>query len=237
MKLLTKAQVEELAMFDSPTVANAIERFNLRARTEGFMSPKVGSMFPEMSPLVGYACTAKISTRQPATQEQKELLFEYYQLVKDSPDPTIAVIQDVDETPLGSFWGEVQAHTHKALGCSGTITNGGVRDLDEVSALGFAYFASCVLVSHGYVHVEQVDVPVHFAGLTVYPNDLLHADRHGVVLIPSEVAHELADACRATQNAEKPVLDGCRSVADGQVTVEQLRAWRSEMLRLRSGKI
>lgn len=234
MKLLDKAQIEELRSFDTPTVCNAVERFNLRSRIAGFMSPKIRSIFPDRKPVVGYACTAKVSAAQAPTDAQKKLLFEYYQMVKETPEPRIAVIQDVDEQPIGSFWGEVQATIHKALGCMSVITNGGVRDLDEVNALGFTYFASEVLVSHGYIHVEAVNVPVHFAGVTVYPGDLLHADKHGVLLIPGEIAHELADACRAAADAELPMLNGCRSVPDGEVTIEQLKTWRSQMDSLRA---
>ncbi len=234
MKLLNKVQIEELKTFDTPTVCNAVEKFNLRSRTAGFMSPKIRSIFPDNQPVVGYACTAKISAAQPPTDAQKLLLFDYYQMIKDTPDPTISVIQDVDEQPVGSFWGEVQATIHKGLGCMTTITNGGVRDLDEVNALGFNYFSSCVLVSHGYIHVEAVNVPVTFGGVTVNPGDLIHADKHGVLLIPNEIAHELADACRQAQQAELPMLNGCQGVADGEVTVDQLKTWRSEMEKLRA---
>lgn len=234
MKLLNSSQIEELKQFDTPTVCNAVERFNLRSKISGFMNPKIKAVFPDRRPVVGYACTAKISATQPPTDSQKELLFTYYKQIQETPDPTIAVIQDVDEQPVGSFWGEVQATVHKALGCMSVITNGGVRDLDEVYDLGFTYFASQVLVSHGYIHVEAVHVPVSFGGVTVYPGDLLHADKHGVLLIPGEIAHELADACRLTQQAELPMLTGCRSVPDGTVTIEQLRTWRLEMDTLRA---
>ena len=236
MKLLNKSQIEELKQFDTPTVCNAIERFNLRSKISGFMNPKIKAIFPDRGPIVGYACTAKISASQPPTDAQKKLLFEYYEMIKETPDPTIAVIQDVDEQPVGSFWGEVQATVHKALGCMSVITNGGVRGLDEVHDLGFTYFASQVLVSHGFIHVESVNVPVTFGGVTVQPGDLLHADKHGVLLIPNEIAHELADACRLTQDAELPMLNGCQSVDDGEVTIEQLRTWRAEMESLRAKK-
>jgi 4-hydroxy-4-methyl-2-oxoglutarate aldolase len=236
MKPLSKEQIEELKSFDTPTVSNAIERFNIRSRVLGHMGPKIKSIFPEKPPMVGYACTAKVSAAQAPTDEQKELIYRYYKSILDCEGPPIAVIQDVDESPIGSFWGEVQANTHKALGCRGVVTNGGVRDLDEVKELGFNYFASCVLVSHGYIHVEQVGVPVHFGGLTVRPGDLLHADKHGVLLIPEEIAGKLADACRLAQEAEIPVLDGCRNTEDGKLTIDQLRKWRTEMAALRAGK-
>lgn len=235
MKRLTAEQIEELRSFDTPTVSNAIERFNVRRRTQGFMGPAVRCLFPDMGRLVGYACTAKISAAQPPTDAQKELLYGYYQSVLDSPSPTIAVLQDVDENPIGSFWGEVQANIHRALGCMGVITNGGVRDLDEVRELGFSYFASCVLVSHAYIHVEEVGGPVSFAGLTVYPGDLLHADKHGVLLIPGEIASEVAEACRLAQRAEQPVIRGCGGTSPGTLTIGQLRSWRDEMAALRAG--
>lgn len=235
MKYLNRKQLEELRSFDSPTIANAIERFDLRPRSEGFMGPEIGQILPYDKPLLGYACTAKISAAQPPNEQQKRLLIEYYAHVKNTPEPTVAVIEDLDRNPLGSFWGEVQSTTHKALGCEGVITSGGVRDLDEVQALGFYYFAGCVLVSHAYVHIEEFACPVTVGGLTVRPGDLLHADKHGVVLIPQEIAEQLAEACRAAQYAEQPVIQGCSSSFGKDLDLEDLKRWREEMARRRTG--
>lgn len=236
MPLLTMEQIEELRKFDTPTVSNAIERFNLRPRTEGFMSPQIKCVLSYDKPIIGYACTAKVSAMNPPTTEQAKMAMEYYAKMQSTPSPKLAVIQDIDPTPIGSFWGEVQASVHKALGATGVITNGGVRDLDEVKALGFSYFASCVLVSHGYIHVEAYDCAVVIGGLTVKPGDLLHADKHGVVLIPNEIAPELAEACRKAAWAEEPVINGCRKGFETGIDLEELRLWRDEMAKRRSGK-
>lgn len=160
----------------------------------------------------------------------------YYAKVQATSAPAIAVIEDVDPQPVGSFWGEVQGSVHKALGCVGVVTNGGVRDLDEVERLGFRYFASCILVSHAYVHLEAYDCPVRVGGLTVRPGDLLHADKHGVVLIPKEIAPALAEACRAAQWAEEPVIQGCRKGFASGIRLEDLKEWRQEMARRRTSK-
>jgi len=234
MNYLNEQQLDELAQFDTPTVCNALEKFKLRPKTEGFTSPAVRSIFPDRKPLVGYACTAKISASVPGTKANEEILYQYYQSVKDCPGNPISVIQDLDEECVGSFWGEVQTTVHKALGCMGVITDGGVRDLDEAHALGFSYFASCVLVSHAYIHMEEMNTPVEIGGLTVHPGDLLHADKHGCVMIPNEVAHLVADACRQMQDAEMPVLNGCRALEDGTLDIADLKIWRSEMAVLRS---
>jgi len=234
MNYLNLEQLSELRQFDTPTVCNALEKFKLRKKTEGYTSPLIRSIFADRKPMVGYACTAKVSARYAGNQDHEEILYQYYQSVKDCPSTPISVIQDIDETPIGSFWGEVQTTVHKALGCMGVITNGGVRDLDEAHALGFSYFASCVLVSHAYIHMEQSGCPVQVGGLIVRPGDLLHADKHGVVCIPQEVSFEVADACRQMQDAEFPVLNGCKAVEDGKLEIEDLRVWRAQMAQLRN---
>ncbi len=233
MKRLSQAQLEELRQFDTPTVCNTIQRFKVRPQTEGFTGPVIRAVFADQKPFVGYACTAKIRASRPATDEQKELLFRYYAHVKETPMPQIAVIEDLDPTPVGSFWGEVQVSTHQALGCAGLVTSGGVRDLDEVHAMGFGYLASQVLVSHAYVHVEDVACPVQIGGLTVNPGDLIHADKHGAVLIPHEIADQLAAACREVQQAEEPMIRALQAKKPGDVTVDELRALREEMVRKR----
>jgi regulator of RNase E activity RraA len=232
--MLTHTQLEELLKFDTPTVSNAIESFNIRPRTEGFMGPEIRCILPYDTPMIGYACTAKISALQPPTPDQQHLIYNYYAHVKETPSPTISVIQDIDPVPTGSFWGEVHASVHKALGCVATVTNGGVRDLDEVENLGFGYFASCVLVSHAYVHIEDYDCPVTLGRLTVRPGDLLHADKHGVLVIPHGIAPELVKVCRNIQYAEEPVIKGCREKFATGVNLDELRAWREEMQKRRA---
>jgi 4-hydroxy-4-methyl-2-oxoglutarate aldolase len=233
--MLTAQQIEELKQFDTPTISNAIEFFGVRPRTEGAMRPTIRKMFENGRRIVGYAATAKMSATVPPTDAQKALAMDYYTRVKTAPKPTLTVLQDLDPEPRGSFWGEVQVSIHRSLGCTGVITNGGVRDLDEVQELGFEYFASCLLVSHANVHLEAVDCPVEVGGLTVRPGDLLHADRHGVALIPAAVAPHLAEACRAAQAAEVPVIGNCRPhFGAGDVDLDRLAGWRTEMNTLRT---
>ena len=227
--------LEQIAAFDVPTIANAIEFFNVRAKTDGFMASSIRSIFGSRKTVLGYAATAKMSAVLPPTERQKALLTEHYHAVFETPSPSIAVIQDIDERPIGSLWGEVHATVHLALGCVATITNGGVRDLEEVRSIGFDYFATCTLVSHAHVHLEDVACPVTVGGLVVGPGDLLAADQHGVVSIPAETVSRLPEACRHAQEAELPVLTPCRErIKQGKrVTPEELATWRAEMVRLR----
>lgn len=228
MPKLTPEQLEELKKIDSPTISNAIELFNVRPRSEGFMLSNIKCILPSATPIVGYACTAKISALHPPTPEQRALSIKYYEMIKNHPG-CITVIQDVDPQPIGSYWGEVQASIHKALKCVGLITNGGVRDLDAVERIGFGYFASCVLVSHAYVHLVDYDCPVEVGGITVKPGDLIHADKHGVVIIPNEIAHKVVEACRLVEYAEAAVIEECKKRFDTGVEIEELKQWFAEM--------
>jgi len=140
--------------------------------------------------------------------------------------PTVVVIQDLDSEPIGAFWGEVNSNIHKALGAIGTVTNGGVRDLNEVRALGFHFFAQFIQVSHAYVHLEDWGTPVAVGGLTIKPDDLLHGDLHGVIHIPDEIAHDLARATADVERRERVIIAAAQSP---DFSVEKLEAAYKEI--------
>jgi len=173
------------------------------------MSPDIKCILPYKKTFIGYASTARISSLNPLKKNQRNLDLQYYKIVRDTLKPTIAVVEDIDSPSIGSYWGEIKVAIHKALGCMATITNGGVRDLTEVEKMGFGYFANCVLVSHGYVHIIDYNCPVKVGGLLIKPGDLLCADMHGVISIPLSVAPKLAQICQKIQYSEKPVLEKC----------------------------
>jgi 4-hydroxy-4-methyl-2-oxoglutarate aldolase len=205
---LEPSVLEALRKYDSPTLSNAIETFDVRPRDEGYMSHEVRCMFPDLGVMVGYAATATMRARGRAPSDPEPLAAH----VRTVPGPRFVVVQDLDDPPgHGSLWGEVMATTYAALGCVGTVTDGCVRDLDEARGIGFAFFARCVGVSHGYVRTETVGEPVTVGGLTVHPGDLLHADQHGVLLIPREIAADLPAAADRVVAAEQEFIGWVRS--------------------------
>jgi 4-hydroxy-4-methyl-2-oxoglutarate aldolase len=210
-KTLTPEQLEALRQFDAPTVANAIETFNVRPRNTGFMSSEVHCMFPDLGVMVGYACTAIIAADHQPPAQPKVSRPDWWRKVLATPAPRVIVMQDSDTQPVGSFWGEVQGNIHKALGCIGLVTNGGVRDLDEVRALGFHFFASAVLVSHAYVHLVEIDVPVSVGGMVVHPGDLIHADKHGAQVVPLDLVPQIPDAVAQVAANERRIIEVCQS--------------------------
>ena len=200
--------LEALRRYDTPTLANAIEEFDVRPRDEGFANTEVRCMFPELGVMVGYAATATIRARGAGPGDQAAL----WSHVRSCPAPRVVVVQDLDDPPAhGALWGEVNASVFQALGCTGAVTDGSVRDLDEVRGIGFHFFARGAGVSHAYVRVESVGKQVRVGGLVVAPGDLIHADQHGVLLVPHEIAAELPAAADRVIEREQTFLRWVRS--------------------------
>jgi regulator of RNase E activity RraA len=200
--------LEALRRYDSPTLSNAIETFDVRPRDAGYASMDIRCMFPDLGVMVGYAATATIRARVQGESAEAALWAH----VRSLPAPRVVVVQDLDEPAgQGAMWGEVQSSIFKALGCVGAITDGCVRDLKEARELGFHFFARGPGVSHAYVHVTSVGESVTVGGLTVAPGDLVHADQHGVLLIPTEIAAELPAAAERVIAREQAFLRWVRS--------------------------
>jgi regulator of RNase E activity RraA len=212
-----------LRRFDSPTVANVIELFDVRPRHEGYMDRRIQACFPRMPPIVGFATTATFRSARPADRGDaySSLVDQVARFVEEVPAPRIVVFEDLDGEPAGATFGEVLCTVYKSFGCAGLITSGAARDLDQVERLGFPAFASSVIVSHAHCRIVDVNVPVTVGGLAVRPGDILHADRNGVVSIPREILAETALGCGKLAAAEGEVF---RAVEGGGATVEDLRA-------------
>ncbi len=204
--------IDALRKITSPSVANGIETFNVRPRNQGFMSSDIRALFPELGPLVGYAVTALIRAEPAPLQGHRASTFAWWDYVLSIPAPRVIVVHDLDDPRgQGAQWGEVQANIHRALGCAGVLTDGSVRDLDEVRALGFQFAAAHVSVSHAYVHMVDFGLPVKVGGLWVKPGDLIHCDQHGAVTIPAEIADKIPEAVRKVETDERTIISSCQS--------------------------
>jgi len=204
--------IEALRKISSPSVANAIETFKVRPRNQGQMSSDIRTLFPDLGPLVGYAVTALIRAEPEPVTDHRASTFGWWDYVLSIPAPRVIVVHDLDDPRgQGAQWGEVQANIHRALGCAGVVTDGSVRDLDEVRALGFQFAAGHVSVSHAYVHMVDFGLPIKVGGLWVKPGDLIHADHHGVVTIPVDIAPKIPEAVARVEADERKIIKVCQS--------------------------
>ncbi|HEV7323358.1 MAG TPA: RraA family protein [Ensifer sp.] len=217
-----------LKSVDTPTVCNAIEVAQRKRGFQGFTRKTVQVADPNLAPVVGFARTARISAVAPPTEAPdviKKRRMDYYRYMASGAKPTVAVIEDADDPHcIGAFWGEVNTTIHSALGVGGVLTNGVMRDLGDL-APGFQVIAGSVGPSHGFVHVLDLDGPVSVFGLRVLPGDLIHADRHGAVVIPNEVISLLSGAIAKLQASEKVILQPAREPG---FTIERFEeVWRA----------
>jgi len=184
----TQSQLEFLRSIDTPTVCNLVEVVARERRGFGYTVKHLHCPFPELPSIVGFAKTVTFKARDTvplgeANYMQKRL--DYLDYVAGEPRPSIMVMEDLDgeHVGYGAFWGEVQSNIHKALGCLGVVTNGSIRDIPMI-APGFQMLAGSIVPSHAYVHVVDVGIDVTVHGMAVKSGDLVHADRHGAIVVP-----------------------------------------------------
>ncbi|MSP83877.1 MAG: RraA family protein [Alphaproteobacteria bacterium] len=213
-KPLNRRELAALAKFDTPTICNAIEELMPSHSAFGFTSKPLVCARPELGSMVGYAVTATIRAMQPADCSPEEMsarMTRYYEHMASGPRPGIVVIEDLDPQPgYGAWWGEVHTNVHKGLGCAGTITNGSIRDL-PLCASGFQMLAGLVGPSHAHVHAVASGITVTVAGMTVSPGDLVHADMHGAVVIPHEIARRIPAVVAKQMRREAVIITAAKA--------------------------
>ena len=212
--LETNGVLDMLKKIRTPIIYDTIGIFNVRPRNEGYMDPTVRCMFPSLEPLAGYACTGKVVGESPPAEGETVVPWrEVLQYVSQCKQPSVMVVQDLDQPPSrGCAWGDMAAGVFHALGCVGVVTNGGVRDLKEVEHLRFPLFASSAVVGDAYVRYVEIGTPVKVGGQVINPGDLIHADVHGVLVIPKEIPlGDLLGRAREFLDSERSIIDYCMS--------------------------
>jgi regulator of RNase E activity RraA len=220
--VLSESQFAFLRSIDTPTVCNLIEVVAPERRGAGYTVVHLHCPFPDLPPMVGFAKTVTMRARDAVSgPSYMAKRMDYLDYVGAEPRPSVVVIEDKDEPAgYGAFWGEVQTNVHKALGCLGTITNGSVRDIPQV-AEGFQMLAGSISPSHAYVHVVDFGVPVTIHGMAVQSGDLIHADRHGAVIVPVDKIDAMKPALEGLNKQEARIISAARAPG---ASVESIKA-------------
>ena len=209
---LTKQQTEFLQSIDTPTVCNIVEMVAPERRGHGYTVKHLFCPFPDLPPIVGFAKTVTAKAKNKvAMGDYMGKRLDYLDYIAAEPRPSIAVIEDLDdEVGYGAFWGEVQSNIHKALGCLGVVTNGSIRDIPMIPG-GFQMLAGSLSPSHAYVHVVDYGVDVTVHGMKVKSGDLIHADRHGAVVVPLETIDGMKAAADKLAAREARIIEAAKS--------------------------
>ncbi len=206
---LSDAELLQLKRWNTPTIYNGWEQITRHnVGRDGFNIEEACDFMPHMGPMVGYAVTLVIEASNPEPRRKNPSAgSEYRAYVASQPGPKIVIVQDLDKPRvIGALWGEVGASIHRALGCVGTITDGGIRDLDEMNSVGFKAIARRLCVGHAYVAPVCWGGEVEVFGCKVQPGQLIHADKHGFLAVPPEDESRLLEAARFMDDNE------CRTV-------------------------
>jgi 4-hydroxy-4-methyl-2-oxoglutarate aldolase len=210
---LSDHELDALRHLDTCIVEDVIVTFDLRARNVGFADCTIRCIFEDFPPMVGYAATARIrSGDRPMSGHSFQDRTAWWTSILEVPPPRIVVLEDIDESPgVGAFVGDTHAAMLQALGCIGYVTNGAVREVPAVRAMGFHLFAGNVAVSHAYARIIDSGSVISVGGMQVRPGDLLHGDRHGVVSIPKQIAAQIPRVAMELRERDRQVIAVCRS--------------------------
>jgi regulator of RNase E activity RraA len=214
----SRTQLEFLQSIDTPTVCNLVEIVAPERRGFGYTVRHLHCPFPELPPIVGFAKTVTFKAKDAvplgeAGYMQKRL--DYLDYVAGSPQPGIMIMEDLDgeHVGYGAFWGEVQSNVHKALGCLGVVTNGSIRDIPAI-APGFQMLAGSIVPSHAYVHVVDFGIDVTVHGMAVKSGDLVHADRHGAVVVPTDKIEAMQATLGVVSAREAKIITAAKAGGD-----------------------
>jgi 4-hydroxy-4-methyl-2-oxoglutarate aldolase len=219
-RLLTPGELLQLQRWNTPTVYNGWEQITRHdPATEAFNLEEVRDYMPQMGVMVGYAVTVVCEPSNRRHKENQTAFLDYYRYVAAQPGPKIVVVQDLDRPhPVGAFWGEVNANMHKALGCVGTIVDGAIRDVDEMTNAGFKALARRLCVGHAHSWPVRWNCEVEVFGRTVKPGQLMHADKHGFLALPDEDVPRVLEAARFMDANECNHLISTARSASGKTT-------------------
>jgi regulator of RNase E activity RraA len=216
--MTTQSELDFLQSIDTPTVCNLVEIVAPERRGFGYTVRHLHCPFPDLPPIVGFAKTVTFKAKDAvplgeAGYMQKRL--DYLDYVASRPQPAIMIMEDLDgeHVGYGAFWGEVQSNVHKALGALGVVTNGSIRDIPMI-APGFQMLAGSIVPSHAYVHVVDFGIDVTVHGMAVKSGDLIHADRHGAIVVPADKIAAMRNANEGLSAREAKIIAAARAGGD-----------------------
>ena len=228
-----KEILEKLATFDTPSICNIIELFDVRSYDEGYMDQTIRAEYPDFPPMVGFAVTTTFRAAGRDEPAGYQSMAKQLEMFASLPGPAVVVFQDLDHPTVAATFGEVMCSTYQGYGSTGLVTSGAGRDIQQVRALGYPVFTSGTNCSHAYHHILDVGTPVHVGGIMVRQGDLLHGDANGVTSIPVDIAAEIADIGDEFIAAEDIMLSYVKG--NEEKTVEGFIKRRKEMNAVLTG--
>lgn len=233
---INNSVLEKLVQYDTPTICNVVELFEIRPRNMGYMNQAIRCAFPKLPPMVGFAATATIRSSEPGSGgDVYETIERQFEQMHQLPGPSVIVFEDLDVPSVGATFGEVMCSSYQAFDSVGLISSGGGRDLEQMAVLNYPVFYGSTFASHAYSHIVELEIEVQVGGLNVANGDLMHGDGNGVTNIPIDIAAEVVDVADEYIAAEQQVIDYATQAGEKKVgeIVERRRAMSAAIGALR----
>jgi len=221
---ISTAEMLELRRWNTPTIYNGWEQISSQdPGKDAFNLEETIDYMPQMGAMTGRAITVVCEPGNPIHKKQNSGAWsEYRRYVASVEGPKIVVVQDLDKPrTVGAFWGEVNSSVHRALGCIGTIVDGAIRDVDEMTNAGFKALARRLCVGHAYSCPVRWNCEVEVFGRRIQPGQLIHADKHGFLVVRAEEEERLLEASRFLDSQECQTMIAAARDSAG-LTVEQM---------------
>ena len=190
----TQELIRRYQDFSAATVYEANGKF-------GDLAPNIRPVVPGLR-MVGTAFTVKCFVGDAKAVA----------LAIDQAQQGDVLVVDAGGTQRATPWGSMSATAAKLRGIAGFVTNGAVRDVDELTDIGLPVFAAGVSVRGNVkLHPGWIGIPVSVGGMVVHPGDIVIGDTDGVVVVAAEQAQKVYDRAIEQQAKENEIMQRIRS--------------------------
>lgn len=209
MNTATPEAITALAEWDTPALSNALDSLRLRAYNTGFSDGSIARLTGR-TPMVGTAVTARMVARHAG--EDGIPVSRLHAMIAEVDGPVVVVVEDCDDPPGGgAFLGEVNGSLLAALHVSAVVTNGRVRDINELRQLDYPVYAQGLCIARSYMRLVDVGTAVLIGGMPIHPGDIIHGDEHGLLQVPAAALPEILEKAELIRQEEQNVVGWSRS--------------------------
>ena len=212
-------RLDALTMFDTPTIANAMDSLQIKGRQ--FSGSSIRAVTAGGKAICGVAITATMKEQWGGNYSHVEPWMCFLEEIEKETLPVVAILKDESEiVGRDAMIGEGMSLAMRSVGAHAALCDGVIRDISAIREINFPVWANGLVADRGNIRFHQYQVPVNVGGMKVNPGDLIHMDENGAMVLPSDRVDEIL-ASAADVNRNEAILFQLLNSTDFRVS--QLR--------------